>query len=156
MNTPMPELPFRDIHLPPSISWWPLAFGWWVMISIVIAILVVIFILVRNYLKSSLKKDAAKELNSIEQMYLQTQDSTRCVSALSILLRRVILSQKQQVSAAGITGHAWLQLLDQYSGTCEFSQGPGKILLVGPYQPTVEKDDVDQLIQLCRKWVNRL
>ncbi|MBT3811581.1 MAG: DUF4381 domain-containing protein, partial [Gammaproteobacteria bacterium] len=26
-----PELPLRDIHLPPAISWWPPAIGWWIL-----------------------------------------------------------------------------------------------------------------------------
>lgn len=156
MNAPIPELPFKDIHLPDSISWWPLAPGWWILLSVMIGFIILVIALLRMYFKSSLKKDAVKELNYIESMFEKTQDTTQCVSELSIFLRRVVLSQKQQIHAAGLTGIAWLKLLDQHLGTSDFSQGPGQILLVGPYQPEVENRDVEQLIKLCRKWVSRL
>lgn len=156
MPPPIPELPFRDIHLPSTASWWPLAPGWWILFTFLLGCLILAFILLQKYLKSSLKKDTLKELNTIEKMYEQTQDATRCISDLSILLRRVVLSQKQKTPAAGITGQAWLKLLDQRLETTDFSQGPGQILLVGPYQPAAEKKNVEQLIKLCRKWVSRL
>ena len=25
----------RDVHVPDSVSWWPLAIGWWVIIGLV-------------------------------------------------------------------------------------------------------------------------
>lgn len=156
MNPSLPELPFRDIHLPDSAAWWPLAPGWWILFTFLLGCFICAYIWLQKYLQTSLKKDAFKELNAIEKMYEQTQDATRCISNLSILLRRVVLSQKQQTPAAGITGIAWLKLLDQRLGTTDFSQGPGQILLAGPYQPTVEKKNVEQLIKLCHKWVSRL
>lgn len=217
MNTQIPELPFRDIHLPDSSTWWPLAPGWWISLTILIGLCILITTLLRKYLNSSLKKDAKKELKAIENAFERTQDATRCLADLSILLRRAVVSQKQeQIPVAGITGLAWLKLLDQHLGTSEFSQGPGRILLVGPYQPNetrimdkyqsgaehahskelasslksttiperacelhsvrvlptaikpaglsnslvnereIEHNDVEQLIKLCRKWVNRL
>lgn len=156
MNVPTSELPLKDIHLPDSISWWPLAAGWWILLCIALAFFVLAFVFIRRYFKPSLKKDASKELHAIEQLFQRTQNATQCVADLSILLRRVVLSQKHQVPTAGVTGSAWLKLLDQALGTSEFSQGPGQILLVGPYQPAVEKDEIDQLIKLCHKWVNHL
>ncbi len=156
MNASTPELPFRDIHLPNAISWWPLAPGWWILMSLVIVFLTLTFIVVRYYFKSSLKKDASKELHVIVQKFQRTQDATGCVAEISILLRRVVLSQKHSLPTAGITGSAWLKLLDQTLGSSEFSQGPGQILVVGPYQRLVEENDIDQLIKLCHKWVDRL
>ncbi|HUA81301.1 MAG TPA: DUF4381 domain-containing protein [Dyella sp.] len=32
-----PDLPLRDIHLPPNPSWWPPAPGWWIVFAIVCA-----------------------------------------------------------------------------------------------------------------------
>jgi hypothetical protein len=156
MNPSLPELPFRDIHLPDPAGWWPLAPGWWILFTFLLGCSILAFLWLQKYLQTSLKKDASKELNTIEKIYEQTQNATRCISDLSILLRRIVLSQKQKTPVAGITGVAWLKLLDQRLGTVDFSQGPGRILLAGPYQPAVEKQNVEELIRLCRKWVSRL
>ncbi|MEM8682735.1 MAG: DUF4381 domain-containing protein [Pseudomonadota bacterium] len=43
------EIPIRDLHLPPEISWWPLAPGWWVILAIVAIVLV---LSVRAFLKN--------------------------------------------------------------------------------------------------------
>ena len=32
-------LPLRDVHLPPSPSWWPLALGWWLVIAAIVLVL---------------------------------------------------------------------------------------------------------------------
>lgn len=111
---------------------------------------------IRYSQRPTLKKHASQELTAIEQDFKDTQDASRCLSELSIFLRRVILSQNLPTNAAGLTGTAWLNLLDSSLEEPEFSQGAGKILLTGPYQPNVEKGAVIQLIQLCHKWVKRL
>ena len=29
----------RDIHLPDAVSWWPIAWPWWLMLSLLIALI---------------------------------------------------------------------------------------------------------------------
>lgn len=157
MNAPLPDLPLRDIHLPESISWWPLSAGWWILFTLILAIFIAVLSLWRSYLKSSLKKEASKELSRIEKRFRETQEAALCLSDLSVLLRRIILSRHHRIKTAGITGIAWLKLLDKHFGSKEFSEGPGQLLLTGPYRLVdPEKSDVDRLIKLCRKGVNRL
>jgi hypothetical protein len=110
----------------------------------------------RRWLKPTLRKEAFKSLDLIDRKFHDTQDAALCISELSIFLRRVVLSQEHHKQIAGLTGNAWLNLLDQPLNEPEFSQGVGRILLDGPYQCTVEKENVIQLLQLCRKWVNFL
>ncbi|MBA3602279.1 MAG: DUF4381 domain-containing protein [Parachlamydiaceae bacterium] len=156
MNNSIPELPLRDIHLPTSISWWPPAVGWWILLLVILFMLALAFFLIKSYLKPTLKKQARKQLSSIEQMFQSNGNATLCLSELSIFLRRIVLCQNHPEPIAGVTGTAWLTFLDQSLDTPEFSQGSGQILLKGPYQRFVEKDDVVQFIQLCHKWVDRL
>ena len=152
----MTELLLRDIHLPDPISWWPLAYGWWLAFALIFLLITLASMTVRKYLKPTLRKEAKRGLALIEKTFLETDDASRCVSELSGFLRRLVLSRKPLLKSAGLTGQAWLELLDQSLKEPEFSQGAGQILLAGPYRPRVEKEDATQLIHLCRKWVNNL
>lgn len=156
MNNSLPELPLRDIHLPASISWWPPALGWWLLLGIILLAIALTSFLLWNRFKPTLKKHAKKQLKSIENMFQQTENSTLCLTELSVFLRQTAMRRNQSATVAGLTGSAWLTLLDQNLETPEFSHGSGQILLKGPYQPDVERDEVVQIIQLCHKWVDRL
>lgn len=152
------ELPLRDIHLPDEISIWPLALGWWVVIALAFASILICFLIVRQILKPTLKKQAKTTLAEIEKKFLETEDATICITEISAFLRRVTLSQKLEPSQskAGLKGVLWLKLLDQPLKKPEFSEGCGQILLTGPYSKKVEPSDVGNLIHLCHKWVEAL
>lgn len=149
------DLPLRDIHLSDPISWWPLAYGWWLLIGFAIGLVLMMAIIIRRILKPTLKKEALYALDMIEQVFKASNDSLACVAALSELLRRVSL-KIHPAEYAGITGSAWLQILDNHLKEPEFSQGAGKILLHAPYQQQADPKDTDALLQLCRKWVSGL
>ncbi len=146
----MPELPLRDIHLPDPINWWPLAWGWWVLFAIILLIGVA---LIRSCVRPTLRKEALKSLHAIEKAFEESENGAQCVADLSALFRRVVLSQKKRAS---LTGDAWLQLLDSQLKSPEFSCGVGKLLVSGPYQPYVHPEDVEKLLALSRKWMERL
>lgn len=156
MNNTVTDLPLRDIHLPNPISWWPLAPGWWLLLGMVILLCVLALWLIRKSLRPTLRKQAFHRLDHIEKSFVQTKDAVQCLSDISELLRRAVLSQNRSLKTAGLIGKPWLEVLDEPLKSSEFSQGVGQLLLHGPYQSHVEKEKVFQLIQLCRKWVNCL
>lgn len=151
---PVPNLPLRDIHLPSAIAWWPPAPGWWILPAFSLVFLIAVFLLVRRLSRPTLKKQAFRQLRTIENLFQQSENATQCISDLSAFLRRVVLCRSKH--AAGITGTAWLHFLEQSLDAPEFSQGCGRILLKGPYQEAVDGEEVHQVIQLCHKWVDRL
>lgn len=155
MNTMPPpiDLPLRDIHLPDPISWWPPPLGWWYAAAAAILLLSLTLFCIYRVLRQSTKKQANKVLKEIETTFQQSNNGVRCIAELSILLRRIVITRDPK--SAGITGKAWLQLLDG-PHTQEFSQGIGQILLTAPYQPNVDSEEVSALITLCRKVVNQL
>lgn len=155
MNTmPNPaDLPLRDIHLPDPISWWPLALGWWFVAAATLLLITLTLFVIYRLVRQSTKKQANKVLKEIEATFQQTNNGAQCIAELSILLRRVVITRNPK--SAGVTGKAWLQLLDD-PNTQEFSQGLGQILLTAPYQPSVDSEEVSALIKLCRKVVNQL
>ena len=150
------ELPLREIHLPDPVSVWTLAIGWWIVFGLILTLIFISFTVVRKLLKPTLKKQAKKLLGEIEKSFLETGDATHCIAAISVFLRRIVLSQKHSEILAGLTGVAWLKLLDQQLKEPEFSQGIGQILLTGPYSLKADQSEVLGVIQLCKKWVNTL
>ena len=148
------DLPLRDIHLPPEISWWPLALGWWLLFISILLLLFFSILFFKNWKRSSLKREAHYALNLIEHQFQQNQDRASCVREISIFLKRCAISQTSL--AASLTGHAWLHFLDEQTASKDFSEGAGHILLNGPYQPRIEAIKVSSLFQLCRTYIKTL
>lgn len=91
MNTILPTLQLRDVHLPEPISWWPPAPGWWLLMLVASFITVIIWKVYQWYKIKRLRRLALRELDKFEASYRQHQDSTRLAAELSILLRRFAL-----------------------------------------------------------------
>ena len=93
----------RDIHLPNSISVWPLAPGWWlVVLIIVLAALSIHFVMRARRL--SPRRAALGELEQLEEKYSSTGDISALASGLSALLRRVTLLRGDRTQVASAHG----------------------------------------------------
>jgi len=157
MNNEKIDLPLRDIHLPESVSSMP-----WVLyltiFIVAVAFLILAFFAIRKLtrwiLRPTLKKQAKAILQDIEENFQNTENAAKCMADLSAFLRRLALSKSE--NNAGLTGAAWLQLLDKPLNSNEFSQGVGKLLLTSPYQRNVDKFQVSELLKLTSRWVNTL
>ena len=150
------ELALRDIHLPTEISWWPLAWGWWLLIVLAVLGLVA---LVWWWLKRpahtqqinlSAQASALQELDRIEQQY--KNEPLGLVRELSVLLRRIAISLYGRRSVAGLTGITWLQFLDKQGGSPVFSQRFQQALTELPYRAQGNVD-VQALVQEVRQWL---
>ena len=139
------ELPLRDLHLPEPVSWWPLALGWWFVIAV--AAVVLIWLLRRAFNKwrsNAPRRFAVRELDSIENDYLQHRNTVLMAQKVSELLRRSMLAYAPRDEVAGLTGESWLQWLDQGLPVPYFHTEGGKSLLQLPYRdPGSDVSDVD-------------
>ena len=159
MNTTAQQLQLRDIHLPESVSCWPPAPGYWIVLAIVLIIALLIYFVRRRQKQLQVYVVAGQELEKIKQTYVQSSDTLLLVKSLSIWLRRVSLTRFSRNEVAGITGTDWLVFLDQaFMDTAidqRFSQGAGRALLNAPYQSSADIN-ADDLLQLCQLWLNAL
>ena len=155
MNDPL-DLPLRDIHLPDGVAWWPLAYGWWVLLAgLVIIVLLSFFLYWRNQkMKKSAISKAREELSRITAEYQQNGDPLVLSRELSILLRRLCISLFPRTEVASLTGVEWLAFLDRYVQGAPFSQGQGRMLVDAPYRQSVEVDQVEDFVQQCRNWID--
>lgn len=145
-------LDLKDIHEPDAIGWWPPAIGWWVL-AVVLPLLIIFLVwFYKRLTRKTALKTAGKMLIQIKQD--ATLDSSRKLSELSVLVRRVAISVSPRAKAAGLTGRQWLAFLDRSVKGLPFSEGIGQLLADAPYRKTPPTEqEISQLIDLCEDWL---
>lgn len=141
----------KDIQLPESISWFPLAIGWWVLLTLVITAIIVGYFLIKKVRIRRLNKTALKMLQRINSD--DCSDLTK-LQLISQLLRRLVISKDKRQLVASLTGEKWLEYLDKNLPDKPFTQGVGRILLDGQYRAQ-SKTDIAQLIAICERWIRQ-
>ena len=154
MSEENPLVNLKDIHLPPPVSFWPPAPGWWILALLLISTLFIGGVwLYRKYKKSKPKTEALRILNDLQILYQNSQDELVSLRNLSNLLRRTALTYYDNDTVASLQGSSWLEFLDETCKTKEFSQGAGKVLGNELFQLKVNPD-MNALFPLVKKWIN--
>lgn len=139
------QMPLRDLHLPETIGWWPLAPGWWFILFL--AASAIGYLIWRAYKRRQYngpRRFALRELARYEAEYLEHRDPVTLGKQLSELLRRGMLAYVPRDEVAGLTGEAWLEWLDHGMPLPYFHTEGGKSLLQLPYRdPASDYPDVD-------------
>jgi uncharacterized protein DUF4381 len=148
-------LALHDIHLPDSVSWWPLAPGWWILLLLIIITIASVIFLVRyrrNHQISAVRL-AKMELVRIENEFKSNKDKSILIQEISKLIRRVSISLFKRDESASLTGQDWLLFLDQLNGDNSFSNGIGRVLIEAPYQAKADYDAI-ALLNLTSSWID--
>lgn len=150
-----PLAQLKDIHLPDPVGLWPLAWGWWLLlVAIILTVAVGMILLRRKQARNRYRALARVELERAKLIFEQDKDTASYLQHVSIILRRAALTGCGDSYHANLSGEAWLQWLDdQYSARQKnFTAGPGRVLLLGPYQKAPEAD-VESLHKLALEWL---
>jgi hypothetical protein len=155
MNDPL-ELPLRDIHLPESVAFWPLAYGWWILIFTVITVISLAVFLYLRYRKNRLSAItlARQEYTRISGEYQQHNDAIWLAAQISILMRRLSVSLFPRTQVASLTGDEWLSFLDNQVPDQPFASGTGRVLVDAPYREKISNDDAEELMNNCVLWID--
>jgi len=141
----------RDIHLPDSVQWWPLAIGWWLVIGLLLAVILWFVWHLKRGKKQRLLVNHA--MQSIDVLEADTElGDQEWLQALSALLRRIVINLHGRKATAGLVGKQWLEYLDKHTKRKDFSEGDGRLLATHPYQAGANYDR-KALSRLVRKWV---
>lgn len=160
MNPQDPLAQLKDIHLPDPVGWWPLAWGWWVLIALALAgLLLLLWRWRARRRRLRYRREAQTVLRWTYHRYTDSDATTATrdyLQALSELLRRTALSalpERHHAELAALNGRQWLRFLDSTAPVNNgFSDGPGQALAEGPYQPNPSAD-VDALNALAERWL---
>lgn len=145
-----PLATLRDIHLPEPVSWWPLAPGWWWLLGALLITVGLMIWLRRRRSERRLSDAALRELTLLTTRC--ADDQAAFIQALSVLLRRCAVARFSPQEAAGLIGESWLAFLDRHGGNRDFTEGPGRALLAGPYSVDTHIDAV-ALTEITRRWI---
>lgn len=148
-------LELKDIHLPDTISWWPLAPGWWILLGGIILITLLFFVIKKHRARKRTKKIALAELEKIRHFYQQDDDAVALIRSLSTLMRRASISFYPRHDASSLTGKDWLNYLENTAPTKGFLHSDGQVLASAPYLPENHLPNVntEALLTLCEDWL---
>ena len=150
---PAEPLPIRDIHLPEPITWWPPAFGWWLVL---LCIITLVIIMVWSYKKITRKTAIKSARHLLSQIQMRSDwDNLQKLTALSALLRRTAISIYPREQVASLTGQAWLDFLDRPFKEKKFSSPQGQQLINSLYQQT-NNSDLNPLFEFSEQWLTAI
>ena len=145
MENNLPDL--RDIHLPAdAVSFWPLAYGWWIILFSVIFLFLSIWA-VRFLLRKSKKRYALRLISSLSS-------SDRCnIVKMSEVLRRICVYKYPQ--AAALFGQEWIDFINSRCSE-KLSASSARLLINAPYckpDSSFASQDVEDLKRFCTLWI---
>lgn len=146
MQDNLPEL--RDIHLPTEeISIFPLAYGWWVILAVIIGA-VALFFAVRCLLRKSKKRYALKLLAQVQN------DGLPAAVKMSEILRRICVYKYKNATA--LFGKEWIDFLNSHAK--HKLEGKAANLLkdapyIGDKSSSYNQDDLNKLYLFCQSWI---
>ncbi|MFP8878377.1 MAG: DUF4381 domain-containing protein [Myxococcota bacterium] len=148
----------RDIHLPETVSFWPLAPGWWLLLAALVG-LTALALWLRHRRRESVRHAAVAELEGLHESYAREGDAVVLARQLSSLLRRVALVRFGHNRVAPLHGRAWAEFLEHAGRKAGF---PTKLattleqaVYAGPSQ-NHEPDEVTAWISASRRWIRRV
>jgi len=146
----------KDIHMPPSISYWPPALGWWIIAGLLLIIIIFSIYLFLKFLKKiKPKNEALKILKEIQNEYNRNLNGADTLKKLTKLIRRTALTFFPRKEVASLYGYKWLKFLDKSGKTNQFTSGVGAVFGNEIYEKK-SKINSKSLFELVKKWINEI
>ncbi len=135
MSDPADLSNLRDIVVPPAVSFWPPAPGWWVVgAACAVAAGFAIAAALRYWRRNAYRREALRALETAE------------ASDISAILKRAALAAFPREQVASLNGAAWLAFLDRTGGTAFANTA----LLALTYGGSGDRDAV---VAQARRWI---
>jgi hypothetical protein len=143
----------HDIHVPPPVSIWPLAIGWWVLILGMFFLMGLLFVSKNYWLKFRIKKTLLQACQNIQQQYDRDKNGAHALNALSILLKKSALQYYPRDQVEGLHGEAWLNFLSQTSKKIDMQKAQA-LFNEMVYQQQIQ-EDISYGFEMVKEWIKQ-
>lgn len=140
----------KDVHLPQAISIFPLAGGWYILTSLIIA--AIVFGLWWKFVKNKYKKQKLEAYSLLAE--IERNQSKEMLCEVSILIKRVAILKFPEEQVHTLFGEEWLKFLDKTGKTTNFTHGEGRCLL-NIYQSSKIENPVEFFL-VVKQWLGEV
>lgn len=142
----LPEI--RDIYVPEGVSFFPLAYGWWVVLGGVVFFLIVLKFVFWGVRKSR-KYYALKKLKQIS-----IEEPLASAIAMSELLRRICAFKYKEANS--LYGDEWIKFLNKHTSYA-ISDKAASLLIYAPFMQRKDNSydikTAEELKEFCKHWI---
>jgi len=148
----------NDIVLPATVSWWPLAPGWYVLIGILLIALAWFgYRSIQRWINNRYRRAALDELQILEERINNPEERDASLRQIPVLLKRTALSVYPRSQVASLSGKAWFQFLDATEKKSSFTTATTSTLNAVSYSTggldAVDSQATHALINASRSWL---
>lgn len=152
----------RPIHVPNPIGYWPLAWGWQlVLVLSVLMLMGVGYWTWQRYHQGLPKREALRLLTNYETTYQTTMNAQQASASLVELLKRVALVYFPREEVAELYGEPWVRFLQETSNNLNFLAIQDTIILC-PYMlsktdkgSSQDNHNMVEFFHLTRLWIKQ-
>lgn len=140
----------KDIYLPKEVPFWPIAYGWWILLGLIIFIIICIFIF--REIRKSIKRRKDLIIKDFRDKVF-AQKPEEFVLAISVYLKRIAMDKFPKDNPHSLHGDKWLEYLDKRLKTKDFTTGSGKALLNSYAPRELNTQEQEELLAVAEKWL---
>lgn len=147
----------KDIYLPERVSqWWPLAYGWWIVLAIII-LSIFVFLVILHFRKK--KKQYVDSIinnfrNEVDKTYQQKPKEV--LQQISVYLKRVAMQRFSNENIKTLHGDEWLEFLDSKLKQPNFINTKAN-MIGNSYKPVIlDKQSLEEVMIVAEKWLRRV
>ena len=147
-----------DIVVPPPVSWWPPAPGWYVVGALGIALAV--WSAWRGWERwraAAYRRAGLAELRRLERRSGDGSQRDAALREVPALVKRTALAAYPRETVASLSGADWLRFLDRTGHTDAFTHGRGTLLAELAYDPSVARGmdgtAMRELFAVVARWI---
>ena len=142
MSNPSDLSNLRDIALPPEVSLWPPAPGWWIVAVAALATMAILAVAaIARHRRNAYRREALGQLDTVDP------------GSISTVLKRTALAAWRREQVAALTGTAWLAFLDRTGRTTVFTAGDGRHIETLAFGGVVDVASANAARDAARIWV---
>lgn len=147
----------KDIYLPARVSqWWPLAYGWWLLLGLIVLIFIIFLIILhfrkkRNSYKDSIVNDFRKTIEETQQ-----NKPKEALQNISVYLKRVALQKFPNQEIKTLHGEQWLEFLDSKMKKQNFKNTKANMLANSYRAIELDRQTLNEILTVAEQWLRRV